>query len=243
MRFASEKTATNVYEHFAEPTIFSFGEEKEISEKLKDFEEIHSVTVNFGSPEVADQMSGSIYMHASMEEDKCSQCLRLAEGIQNYSIRDLSMCLTLMGWWSSQAGNSLALRDLVTGLDQACIDRLASIHFSMQDKLRLGYQWQCLMFTHKAQFPIEMLHSMCPSVSQSSLPVLVSFLLILSSVDLGDKEFTVIGQEMVEKLEPALPFLSESELVAIYAGLRRLGAGQEELVRRVLQTKYGYRLQ
>ena len=72
MRFASDKTATNVYEHFAEPTI-ALGGERKPSEKLKDFEEIHSVTLNFGSPEMADQMSGSIYMHASMVEDKCSQ--------------------------------------------------------------------------------------------------------------------------------------------------------------------------
>ena len=72
MRFEADKTASNVYEHFADPTAALNGDTKP-SERLKDFDEIHSVTVNFGSPEMADQMSGSIYMHASMVEDKCSQ--------------------------------------------------------------------------------------------------------------------------------------------------------------------------
>ena len=71
-RFDAGKTSTNVYEHFEDPTLNCYSD-YESSERLKDFEDIHSVTVNFGSPEMADQMSGSIYMHANMEEDKCSQ--------------------------------------------------------------------------------------------------------------------------------------------------------------------------
>ena len=71
-RFEAAKTATNVYDHFKDPTI-SLNDDIKPSERLTDFEEIHSVTVNFGTPEMADQMSGSIYMHASMVEDKSSQ--------------------------------------------------------------------------------------------------------------------------------------------------------------------------
>ena len=40
---------------------------------LKDFSEIHESTVEYGSPELADQLSGAMYMHASIHEDKSSK--------------------------------------------------------------------------------------------------------------------------------------------------------------------------
>ena len=39
----------------------------------KDFTEIHESTVSYGSPELEDQNSGAIYMHASIHEDKSSK--------------------------------------------------------------------------------------------------------------------------------------------------------------------------
>ena len=39
----------------------------------KDFIEIHESTVSYGSPELEDQNSGAIYMHASIHEDKSSK--------------------------------------------------------------------------------------------------------------------------------------------------------------------------
>ena len=85
---------------------------------------------------------------------------------------------------------------------------------------------------------------MSDSVVHTSLPVLVSFLLILSSLEPESAELVHLsGQMVADKLEAALPFLTESELVASYAGLRRLGGGGEEGVRRFLERKFGYRLE
>ena len=39
---------------------------------LKDFSDIHETTVQYGSPELADQLSGAMYMHAQSVEDKSS---------------------------------------------------------------------------------------------------------------------------------------------------------------------------
>jgi len=242
-RFEADKTSTNVYEHFEDPTLNSYSDYKS-SERLKDFEDIHSVTVNFGSPEMADQMSGSIYMHANMEEDKCSQCLRLAEDIPSYSIMDLATCLTYMTWWSSEASHSLALREVVTSLDKTCVDRLASLHFSLQDQLRLAYQWQCLMFQHKAEFPEKMITELSSYVTQSSMPVLISFLLLLSTTRVDMQALPALqDRDVAGKLQGALPLLSEGELLACYAGLRVVGGGVEGGVRDILHKKYGYRLQ
>eukprot|EP00090_Calanus_glacialis_P016719 TRINITY_DN26162_c0_g1_i1.p1 TRINITY_DN26162_c0_g1~~TRINITY_DN26162_c0_g1_i1.p1 ORF type:complete len:150 (+),score=62.50 TRINITY_DN26162_c0_g1_i1:446-895(+) len=149
-----------------------------------------------------------------------------------------------MGWWSTEASHSLALREVVTKLDKTCVDRLASLHFSLQDQLRLGYQWQCLVFNHKSEFPQQLLQALASSLVKSSLPVIISYLLILSAVEQESKVLTqVAGQEVADKLEPALPFLSEAELIASYAGLRRLGGGVEQGVRAKLERNFGYRLQ
>lgn len=246
MRLAADKTATNTYLHFTDPTVVSetmLGEEK-----LVDFKEIHSVVLNYGRPEVADQMSGAIYMHANMEEDKCSQCLRLADDARNYSINQLQFCLSSMSWWSSEAKDSLILTDLVHSLDITCIDRLNSLHFSLEDQMRLAYKWRCLLFAPPAKFPLEMLSAMSPFVLQSSLPVLVSFLLLLSTEPLEEDKTDLMknltGTEVAHKLTPAISLLAEAELLACFLGIRRLGGEGEEIevIGKYLESKFGYRL-
>ena len=39
---------------------------------LKDFSDIHETTMEYGSPELSDQLSGAMYMHAQSVEDKSS---------------------------------------------------------------------------------------------------------------------------------------------------------------------------
>ena len=56
------------------PSISKAPDERLISTSLgKDFIEIHESTVMYGSPELADHLSGFIYMSVSMYEDKSSQ--------------------------------------------------------------------------------------------------------------------------------------------------------------------------
>ena len=139
LRYAADKASSNLYEHFDEPTAVKLGatdtESAGICQTLKDFLEIHEITLNYGRPETADQMSGSMYLHAGVEEDKCSKCLRLADQIHALSINDLSVCLSKINWWSSEAGYSLALREILEKLDHACVDRLHSLHFPLKVRL------------------------------------------------------------------------------------------------------------
>ena len=61
MRLADFKTSENMYGHFAEPTtLLGPGLEEQGGEELREFLEIHDVTLNFGSPETADMMSGRV---------------------------------------------------------------------------------------------------------------------------------------------------------------------------------------
>ena len=101
-----------------------------------------------------------------------------------------------------------------------------------------------MLFLHRARYPERLLQTMSVSILQSTLPVLVSFLLILSSVELKEKDLIeVSGKEVSDKMDSSLLFLTEAELLAGYAGLRRLGGGGEESVRNWLHRKFGYRLE
>ena len=137
------KTADNVYHHFAEPTELINVKQEKYQERLADFYEIDEATLNFGSPETCDQMSGAIYLHANIAEDKCSQCLRLAaDKIPHMSIHELLICLTRINYWSSQAEHSLALKEITKSLDNTCMDRLASQHFMLKVSLTsLDIDW------------------------------------------------------------------------------------------------------
>jgi len=267
MRYMAEKTSTNVYSHFrdpcsqapsmAEPPPTVLGE-RAFSGHLEDFHHLHQIVINFGSPEVADQMSGNVYMHASVVEDECSKCIRLVEQIGEFSINDLKEAITCLTWWGSDAQHSMALRDVVEALDRVSVDRLLSLHFSLEpqwklygaefpleDQLRLAFQLRSLAIDLPLQFPTKMLHSASPYIMQSSFPLIISFLLLLSaephSSPLGA---TVSGSKVAQRVTPILDLMGESEVAAACRGLRRLEGGKEgaEILSAWLTHKWGYRL-
>ena len=253
LRLADNKAAENKYEHFAEPTELLNVKSENYRDSLHDFFEIHDEVINFGSPETADMMSGAVYFHASTSEDKCSQSLRIAmEIIPRLSVHELLICLSRMNWWGSEAGHSLALMEIVRALDRACVDRLQSQHFSLRDQLRLVHQWQSLLFldNYSASFPTKMLTSVpASSLRQASLPLIISWLLLLSSTDPvpGDQADNEMLSEDINNIlrsggELGLRLLSESEVVACYLGLRALAPGSEKRIASFLKSQYGYRV-
>ena len=38
-------------------------------------------------------------------------------------------------------------------LDRAAVDRLNSLHFSLEDQLRIAFQWRSLIFQPQVEFP------------------------------------------------------------------------------------------
>merc|ERR1719342_1694026 len=217
-------------------------------DQMKDFLEVHDATLNFGSPEICDQMSGAIYLHANISEDKCSQCLRLAaEVIPRHSINQLLSCLTQMNWWGSEASHSLALSEIVKSVDNTCVDRLNSQHFSLSDQLRLAYQWQSLIFTPKAEpkFPKSMIESFpTNTILQCSLPLLVSWLLLVSSIKPNNlklkksSSMSQLASDIDQHIESGctMMMLSETELVACYQGLQILSPESAVGVSRILKS-------
>ena len=48
-------------------------------ELIEDWNDIHGVAKDFGTPEFADHMSGHIFMQGTPIEDKCSKCVRIGD--------------------------------------------------------------------------------------------------------------------------------------------------------------------
>jgi len=247
LRFAADKTSTNVYKHFAEANQMT---EDSKSPGIREFLTMSQMIVEFGLPELADQMSGSVYMHAGVEEDKCSQCLRLADSeIPNFCINDLKLSLETMYWWPSEVNSSLATRELIGSLDSTCIDRLHSLHFSLVDQLRITHLWQSLIFQPRVEYPARVLQTVSEYVMQSNIPVMVSYLFLLSTLennqieDILGKSPDNFSSKIGEVILPSIPFLTESELVAAYMGLSRMGESAERAeLKGYLEAKFGLRL-
>ena len=88
-----------------------------------------------------------------------------------------------------------------------------------------------------------------PALLQSSLPLLVSWLLLLSSthpVSGEENDNEVLADKINTTLksggELGLRLLAESELVSCYFGLRTLAPGSEERIASFLKSQFGYRI-
>jgi len=244
-RSITGKTMTNLYRHFREEQQVKLSVAP--TQNLEDWTQIDQIIREFGIPEMADHISGAFYRFANIEEDRCSQCIRIADSVSKFSIDELKHCLNTMAWWSSEVENSSSVRDIVKQLDLTCIDRLASLHFSLEDQLRVGFQWETLWFSCSCSFPSHMLVSLSSTLStvpQPQLPVLVSFLLLaaftkpqsnlhLDTEALEDK--LLVGEH---ELVPA-----QAELVAAYMGLKQLNQGEHPTkLKRHLEQNFGLRL-
>lgn len=214
------------------------------SERVTEFLEISAMIADYGSPEMADQMSGAIYMHASLTEDRCSQCLRLAESsVPGYSLADVTTCLQAMTWWPAEACRSLSVRELVRSLDKVCLELLHhSQHFTTQGQVRVCYLWQSLLCQPPVRFPGAALADIYAYILHRSVPSVVSYLLLLSSLSEVD-QMAGTGAELASKIIPHLKELGETELMAAYMGLARLEMNSgREVIRTLLEQRYGYRL-
>ena len=106
------------------------------------------------------------------------------------------------------------------------------------------------MFQHNPRFTSEMLGSVTSSsLLQSSLPVLVSWLLLVSSLNTPleqdrSQDRASLAESVSEQLRMtgSLSLMSESEIVSCYRGLKTLKPGVEVKLGEVLQNNFGYRL-
>lgn len=239
-RSITGKTNGNIYRHFREEK--QGNQTITPTHNLADWTQIDGIIRDFGIPEMADHISGAFYRFANIEEDRCSQCIRIADSVKNFSIDELKYCLNTMAWWSSEVQNSSSVRDVIKNLDLTCIDRLASLHFSLEDQLRMGFQWETLWFQSNCQFPHAVLCSMSPFVAKSSLPVLISFLLLSAFVK-PTSPLDIDMRDVEQKLVSSGAFLGQSELLAAYMGAKHLNQGQEPTTLKLyLEQHFGLRL-
>ena len=93
-------------------------------EMTVDWNDIHETSVMYGSPELADHMSGFIYMSVSMYEDKCSQSFRVADHIHELDNFQLQTALEHCCQWPLKTvSESDALQKVIQSIDTECYKR------------------------------------------------------------------------------------------------------------------------
>ena len=89
-----------------------------------DWHDIHECSLMYGSPELADHLSGHIYMRATVYEDKCSQAYRLADQVAELSPHQLQACLALCAQWPRRTvAESETLQKIIQAIDSQCHGR------------------------------------------------------------------------------------------------------------------------
>lgn len=242
-RFKTGTTHVNCYEYLRDPGQTS-GHAVENNSILVDWNEIDGIVRDFGTPEFADQASGAIYRYANIEEDKCSQCLRIADEVSTFPVQALSHCLACMASWPSEVQQSLTVRDMVGQIDKTCQERLTEgLIDSAEDQLRMAFMWEALPFHSKCEFPATVLRNLAPQIpEESSISLLVSFLLLASYVQ--PRTLTDIKVQNIEKtILSATASMAQTELISSYSGLKYLNCGQESLlIKTYLEKHFGLRL-
>ena len=88
---------------------------------IKDWNDIHEIAENFGSPELSDLTSGNIYNRASIYEDKCSQAYRVADLIPYFNSDEIIYCLEQTYKWPLKSvQESDTLTDILKSIDKTC---------------------------------------------------------------------------------------------------------------------------
>lgn len=241
LRNMAGESPANCYRYFKDVELSQHSRPRvPLSPPVQEFIDISLLITEFGTPEVADQLADAVSKSGAAVEERCVQSLRLAEeDIPKFSISEIDICLQYVSWWPSDVARSQAAVSLLHSLDETCVDKLHARLLSMEEQFRLAFLWQSLVCRPQGtRLTRETLASMSSFILQSPLTGLVSFLLILASLEDPLPKLPKCS-EFCDTLQPALKILSESELLAAFLGLCRLDdCSQKDSLRVYLEKRF-----
>ena len=92
---------------------------------IKDWNDIHEIAENFGSPELSDLTSGFVFNGATIYEDKCSQAYRVADLIPYFNSNEIIYCLEQSyNWPLKSVQESDTLTDILKSIDKTCYNNI-----------------------------------------------------------------------------------------------------------------------
>ena len=210
-------------------------------ELIEDWNDIHGVAKDFGTPEFADHMSGHIFMQGTPIEDKCSKCVRIGDLFHLFNddqLKDGIYCITE---WRDSVKDSEILKNLVKRLDEECCHRLEK--FSESEKLSLSFALSELSKFVDFRMPQETWRWCVKNLNLSDENLI--YLLLLSSFyrqHINAECVSDTWSEFESSLIAKFHDLSHTELSVCFQGLDALSQGQSSKLKEMMKEIYGFRM-
>jgi len=215
---------------------------------LKDFSDIHETTVQYGSPELADQLSGAMYMHAQSVEDKSSIALRVSDELYNLDNEQIQACLEHSCQWPiDTVFQSWTLQKIVQSLDSVCHQRSLQETWNSNDQLfRAVYLMSLnLLKVKEAKFLHYFVFRTNTEKCLKTHDALVFYLLISAFNNLSSNLSDTQLENLINRVESHFDTFEAVELAVSYAGLSALTEKQPislTKLKKRIESRFGFRL-
>jgi len=203
------------------------------------------------TPEMADQLSGAIYMHALMQEDVTCKCIRSTDYINQLSINQLQTIVDNISFWSRMELHDIHASDMLqlilTALDRRCCT-LPDLTSDKSKGLAVGFT-RLVKFFHKSS-TCKFLDTAFNSLdSVDSKEDIVIMMLVASVCHNAPAVKLTANQDLMRLLAAQIDInfnnLTHTELAVCLTGLQAGGkAASKELSQlgRRAAMRYGFRI-
>lgn len=213
---------------------------------IQDFNEIYHIVKDVGYPELSDQISGVVFMHATLEEDKCSKCMRVTDYLGMMSDAELVQAMQCTTQWPETIKQSDVIRDFMKKMDSEFLRRKAA--FEYKEQLELAFGLSCLHFLSYLKFPFSVLKSVMEQTKlgcQTKEEVTVLSLLSCACAHQVDSAFIgqwkQIGEHFQHHVVEHFDDYDPVELGVCLAGLKVISGQPSEELKLKAENRYGFR--
>lgn len=203
----------------------------------EEWKEVHECTLMYGSPELADHLSGHMYMSRSIVEGKCSQAFRVAEHVRDFNDQELQDCLRHCSKWPLKTvSESETLQRIVSHIDAECYKRAQANYSPSEMSFRTAFLF-CLNLL-KLKEPLFLSHLVKHHGQLLGQKHQVIYLLFVA---FNNQPNVSEGLLILQPLLDSFDTFSPSELAVIHAGLKSLGNVDLKDLERQISNRFGFR--
>lgn len=185
-------------------------------------------------------------MHATLEEDKCSKCMRVTDYLGMMSDAELVQAMQCTTQWPETIKQSDVIRDFMKKMDSEFLRRKAA--FEYKEQLELAFGLSCLHFLSYLKFPFSVLKSAMEQTQlgcQTKEEVTVLSLLSCACAHQVDSAFIgqwkQIGEHFQHHVVEHFDDYDPVELGVCLAGLKVISGQPSEELKLKAENRYGFR--
>lgn len=154
------------------------GSDDDLEDVIADWNDIDGTVRHFGSPELADHLSGHIFMQGTPVEDKSAKCVRLGDLLHRFSDRQFVHCVQcVLRWQPDYIADSGILQELLIKMDGEAAHRRSQLQ--CHDNLKVVFAFARL-FTPATKSPSMTIEAWKVSIAEEAIQRVILFLLLLA---------------------------------------------------------------